>query len=85
MASVEQWASQYEVVIIEEAIHGCGLDLLHEAHTRRGKLPVVIVTRAGEWNGYERALSEGAIDYLACPVDTGALLNAVESALTPAT
>ena len=82
MSTVKDWATQYELVIIQEAMSGgSGLKLLREAHARRKDLPVVMVTRAGDWNGYAKALSEGAVDYFPTPVDRKQLLKAVEGAL----
>lgn len=83
LSTVEDWAKQYELVIIQEAMSGhSGLKLLREARSRRKDLPVVVVTRDGDWNGYARALSEGAVDYFPAPVDQKQLLKAVEGALT---
>ncbi len=82
LASVDEWAQQFQLVIIEESIHGrSGLDLMHEAHQRRRSLPIVIITREGDWSGYARALSEGALSYLQCPVDRRELLTTIEEAL----
>jgi DNA-binding response OmpR family regulator len=81
-ATVEQWAQQFHLVIIEEAMRGrTGLRLLQEARAKRKDLPVVIVTREGDWNGYARALSDGAVDYIPHPIDRRELLAAVEEAL----
>jgi len=82
LSTVEDWAKQYELVIIQEAMSGgSGLNLLREARARRKDLPIVVVTRDGDWNGYARALSEGAVDYFPMPVDRKELLKAVEGAL----
>ena len=80
--TVEDWAKQYQLVIIQEAISGrSGLELMREARSRRKDLPVVVITRDGDWNGYARALSEGAVDYFPTPVSREELLRAVEGAL----
>ena len=85
MSTVEDWAKQYQLVIIQEAMSGgSGLKLLHEARARRKDLPIVVVTRAGDWAGYAKALSEGAVDYFPMPVDRKQLLKAVEGALVQA-
>ena len=82
MSTVEDWSKQYQLVIIQEAMSGrSGLEILREARSRRKDLPVVIITREGDWNGYARALSEGAVDYFPTPVDRKELLKAVEGAL----
>jgi two-component system response regulator FixJ len=82
LSTVEDWAKQYQLVIIQEAMSGrSGLKLLREARARRKDLPIVVVTRDGDWNGYARALSEGALDYFPMPVDRKELLKAVDGAL----
>jgi DNA-binding NtrC family response regulator len=83
MATVAEWSRQFQLVIIEEAMRGrSGLRLLREARSRRNNLPVVIVSRDADWNGYARAMSEGAINYIPHPVDRCELLAAVERALS---
>lgn len=85
LATVEEWAQQFELVIIEEAMHGrSGLTLLREARTKRSNLPVVIVTRDGNWSSYARALDAGACDYIVHPIDRRELVTAVEEALARA-
>ena len=83
-SSVEDWAKQYNFVIVQEVMHGrSGMELLHELRSCRKDLPVLVVTRDGDWNGYARALSEGAVDYFQSPVDYKKLVKTVENALTP--
>ena len=85
LSTVEDWAKQYQLVIIQEAMSGrSGLKLLHESRARHKNLPVVVVTRDGDWHGYAKALSEGAVDYFPLPVDRKQLLKAVEGALVQA-
>lgn len=85
LSTVEDWAKQYQLVIIQEAMSGrSGLNLLREARARRKDLPVVMITRDGDWSGYAKALSEGAIDYFPMPVDRKQLLKAIEGALMQA-
>jgi DNA-binding NtrC family response regulator len=82
---IEEWARQYNLVIIEEAMAASsGLRLLREARSKRKDLPVVVVTRNGDWDGYALAVSEGATSYMPCPVDRGELLTTVEEALRSA-
>lgn len=82
LASVGQWAQQFNLVIIQEAMCGrCGLEILRRLRSERSDLPVVVVSRDSDWNGYARALSDGALDYFSTPVDRRKLLHAVESAL----
>jgi DNA-binding response OmpR family regulator len=82
--TVEDWAKQYSFVIIQEVMHGrSGMDLVHEARSRRKDLPILVVTRDGDWNGYARALSEGAVDYFQMPVDGKKLVKTVRDSLRP--
>ena len=82
--TVEDWAKQYNFVIIQEVMHGrSGMDLVHEARSRRKDLPILVVTRDGDWNGYARALSEGAVDYFQSPLDHKKLVRTVEASLAP--
>jgi DNA-binding NtrC family response regulator len=83
-STVEDWAKQYNFVIVQEAMHGrSGMELLRELRSYRKDLPVLVVTRDGDWNGYARALGEGAVDYFQSPVDHKKLVKTVENALTP--
>ena len=81
-STVEDWARQYNFVIIQEVMGGRGgMELLHEARARQKDLPVLVVTRDGDWNGYAQALSEGAIDYFQTPLDRKKLVRTVQRAL----
>ena len=85
LATVDEWARQFHLVIIEETMRGrTGLKLLREARAKRKDLPIVVVTRDGDWNGYARALSEGALDYIPHPINRRALLATIEEALAQA-
>jgi DNA-binding response OmpR family regulator len=82
MQTVEQWAQQFHLVIIEEAMRGhAGIQLLREARQQQHDLPVVMVTRDGGWDGYASALSAGAKNYLTHPFNTFELLSTVRAAL----
>lgn len=84
-STVEDWAKQYNFVIIQEAMRGrSGMELVHAARLSRKDLPVLVVTRDGDWNGYARALSEGVVDYFPTPVDQKKLVRAVAGALAQA-
>jgi DNA-binding NtrC family response regulator len=84
LSTVGDWARQYNFVIIQEVMHGrSGIELFRELHSCRKDLPVLVVTRDGDWNGYARALSEGAVDYFQSPVDHKKLVKTVENALLP--
>jgi len=83
MSTVEEWAKQYNFVIIQEVMRGrSGMELVREARSHRKDLPILVVTRDGDWNGYARALSEGAIDYFQTPLDHKKLVKTVEDSLT---
>ncbi|HVM62930.1 MAG TPA: response regulator [Verrucomicrobiae bacterium] len=84
LSTVEEWAKQYNFVIIQEVMHGRrGMELVREVRSRRKDLPILVVTRDGDWNGYARALSEGAIDYFQTPLDRKKLVKTVEDSLRP--
>jgi DNA-binding NtrC family response regulator len=83
--TVEDWARQFHLVIIEEVMEGgSGCRLLRAARSRRADLPVLMVTRAGDWRGYADALQAGARDYISHPVERARLLDAVDEALARA-
>ena len=83
LSTVEEWAKQYNFVIIQEVMRGrSGMELVREAHSCRKDLPILVVTRDGDWNGYARAMSEGAIDYFQSPLDHKKLVKTVEDSLT---
>ena len=82
--TLEDWATHYNFVIIQEVMHGrSGMDLVHKARSQRKDLPILVVTRDGDWNGYARALSEGAVDYFQSPLDRKKLVKTVEASLAP--
>jgi CheY-like chemotaxis protein len=84
-STVEEWAKQYNFVIIQEAMRGrSGMELVHAARVSCKDLPVLVVTRDGDWNGYAQALSEGVVDYFPTPVDHKKLVKAVAGALAQA-
>ncbi len=84
-STVEDWAKQFNFVIIQEAMRGRrGMELVHAARLSRKDLPVLVVTRDGDWNGYAQALREGVIDYCPTPVDHKKLVKAVAGALAQA-
>jgi len=84
--TVEDWAKQCNFVIIQEVMRGrSGMELVREVRSRRKDLPILVVTRDGDWNGYARALSEGAVDYFQTPVDGKKLVKTLESSLASTT
>lgn len=46
-----------------------------------GTMPIIILTARGEDDDHERAMQAGATSYLTKPVSSGALSNAVDTAL----
>ena len=85
MATVDEWARQFHLVIIEETMQDrAGLRLLRKVRSKRKDLPVVMVTRDGDWGGYAHALSEGAQNYIAHPIDQREFVTAIEEALAQA-
>ncbi len=85
LARWKEWAKEYNFVIIQEAMRGrSGMELVHAARVSRKDLPVLVVTRDGDWNGYAQALSEGVVDYFPTPVDHKKLVKAVAGALAQA-
>jgi CheY-like chemotaxis protein len=85
LSTVEEWAKQYNFVIIQEAMRGRrGMELVHAARLSHKDLPMLVVTRDGDWNGYAQALSEGVVDYFPSPIDHKKLVKAVEGALAQA-
>jgi DNA-binding NtrC family response regulator len=84
-STMEEWAKQYNFVIIQEAMRGRrGMELVHATRASHKDLPVLVVTRDGDWNGYAEALSEGVVDYFPSPVDHKKLVKAVAGALAQA-
>lgn len=85
LAALNDAAQEFEAVVIEESIAGGkGLQLVREARVKRGQLPVVVVTRDGNWRSYAEALGMGALAYLPQPVNPARLVGALEEALRPA-
>jgi len=46
-----------------------------------GQMPIIILTARGEDDDHDRAMQAGATSYLTKPVSSGALSNAVDTAL----
>ena len=58
-----------------------GLDLLAVMKERRVSMPVIVVTGHGDVRVAVEAMKRGAIDFFEKPLDAGALLSSVRSAL----
>ena len=54
------------------------VNLVRRSHT---KIPLVVVSRIGEWPEYLRAVDRGAFDYVAYPPTSGDLQRAIRQAL----
>ena len=54
------------------------VNLVRRSHTR---IPLVVVSRTGEWPEYLRAVGRGAFDYVAYPPIRGELQRAIRNAL----
>jgi DNA-binding NtrC family response regulator len=83
-AALNDAAQEFAAVVIEESIRGGkGLQLLRETRVKRGELPVVIVSRDGNWRSYAQALGMHALAYLPQPVNPARLVSALEEVLKP--
>lgn len=82
LEKIEQWPRQFDAVIIEESMQGGkGMSLLHAVRNRTRRLPIVMVTRDGTWEGCARALAEGALNYLQFPLNPNELRRTIHRAL----
>jgi len=82
LENIEKWPQEYDAVIIEEAIQGGkGMNLLHAVRVRTRHMPVVMVTRDGNWQGCARALAEGAVKYLQFPLNPVELRSVIHRVL----
>jgi DNA-binding NtrC family response regulator len=84
LAALNDAAQEFAAVVVEESIKGGkGLQLVREARVKRGHVPVVVVTRDGNWRSYAEALGLGAIAYLPFPINTARLISALGEAVKP--
>lgn len=60
---------------------GCLKNVIAEVEKRQRPVPVIAVSRTGEWNEYFEALRMGAFDYLSLPLRRGELDRVLASAL----
>jgi FixJ family two-component response regulator len=71
------------VLVLDMRLPGIsGMELQTELQRRGVNLPVIIVTGHGDEELKEAVKQAGAIEFLEKPIDHGALLNLIESALT---
>jgi len=81
-AALNDAAQEFDAAVIEESIgEGKGLQLLRETRSKRGQLPVVMLTRDSNWRSYADALGLGALAYLPEPFDPARLIGALAEAL----
>lgn len=80
--SVERWAHQFDLVIIEEEMEDkSGLALMCLAHSRRKDLPVIIAAGNESVDGSIYAIAAGAIHYMTEFIDPDVFTIMVEHAL----
>lgn len=81
-AALNDAAEEFCGVVIEESIAGGkGLQLVRETRIKRGQLPVVVVTRDGNWRSYAEAMGMGVAAYLPQPLVPARLVAALEEAM----
>lgn len=61
---------------------GCLKNVVAEARERQKPVPVIAVSRTGEWHEYFEALRAGAFDYLSLPLKRDELDRVLVSALS---
>ena len=73
-----------EVLVVlcnERLADGTYEDVVNLAHRSHATIPLVVVSRTGDWPEYLRAVDRGAFDYVAYPPRSGDLERAIRSAL----
>lgn len=72
-----------EIVFCDDCLHdGTLKNAVAEVARRHRPIPVIAVSRTGEWDEYFEALRIGAIDYLSLPLRSDELNRVVASALS---
>lgn len=69
------------VLCNERLADGTYEDVVNLAHKSHTTIPLVVVSRTGDWPEYLRAVDRGAFDYLAYPPMSGDLERAIRNAL----
>jgi FixJ family two-component response regulator len=70
------------VLVLDMRLPGIsGIELQAELRKRRIDIPVIFITGHGDEEIRAAATQEGAIDFLEKPIDHGALLKCIETAL----
>jgi DNA-binding NtrC family response regulator len=71
-----------EIVFCDDCLHDGALkDVVAEVAKRHRPIPVIAVSRTGEWDEYFEALSMGAFDYLSLPLRRDELDRVLASAI----
>ena len=71
-----------EIVFCDDCLHdGCLKSVVAEVAKRQRPIPVIAVSRTGEWGEYLEALGIGAHDYLSLPLRRDELDRVLASAL----
>jgi DNA-binding response OmpR family regulator len=74
--------SDYDLILLDLVLPGGdGLEILRKTRTRRGAVPVVILTARGEEEDRIRGLKLGADDYVVKPFSVKELLARIEAVL----
>jgi DNA-binding NtrC family response regulator len=75
-------ADDTAIVFCDDCLHnGCLMSVVAEVAKRHRPVPVIAVSRTGEWGEYLEALRIGAFDYLSLPLRTDELDRVLASAL----
>lgn len=70
-------------LILDVRMHGMnGFELQRQLQAIHREIPVIFITAHGNEVARSQALKDGAVDYLCKPFSDGALLNAIEAALS---
>lgn len=73
-----------EILVVlcnERLADGTYEDVVNLAHRSHTTIPLVVVSRTGDWPEYLRAVDRGAFDYVAYPPRSGDLERAIRNAL----
>jgi len=75
-------ADDTAIVFCDDCLHnGCLKSVVAEVAERHRTIPVIAVSRTGEWSEYFDALRAGAFDYLSLPLRRDELDRVLASAL----
>ena len=65
----------------DQVVDGNYRDLVKEVERTAKEIPIIVVSRLGEWGEYLKAIRIGAFDYLPCPSRHGVIDWATQNAL----